>query len=165
MKCLHSVHVYVCVCPYILVGWSEQYREASLEMYVYMCMCMCVYACVYKCARKIICVRVCMYNCVYIYVVGWSEWCRAESTPPCSIKAFDRPCDNAIWWKGKLLSNALLQHGMCCSVLQFVAMWCIVLQCVAVCCSVLQCVSMCCSVNCFWRHAMKEKCIRCFIVK
>ena len=34
---------------------------------------------------------------------------------------------------------------MCCSVLQFVAVWCSVLQCVA-CCSVLQHVAVCCSV-------------------
>ena len=36
--------------------------------------------------------------------------------------------------------------GVCCSVLQYVAVRCSVLQCVAVCCSVLQCVAVCCSV-------------------
>jgi len=35
--------------------------------------------------------------------------------------------------------------GVCCSVLQSIAMDCSELQCVAVCCSVLQCVAVCCS--------------------
>jgi len=35
--------------------------------------------------------------------------------------------------------------GMCCSVLQRVAVCYSVLQCVAVCCSVLQCIAVCCS--------------------
>ena len=36
--------------------------------------------------------------------------------------------------------------GLCCSVLQFVAVCCSLLQCAAVCCSVLQFVAVCCSV-------------------
>ena len=45
-------------------------------------------------------------------------------------------------------TNGVLRGGtgLCCSVLQCVAMCCSVLQCVAVCCILLQCVAVCCSV-------------------
>ena len=36
---------------------------------------------------------------------------------------------------------------MCCSALQYVAMYCSMLQCVAVCYSVLQCAAVCCNVS------------------
>jgi len=45
-----------------------------------------------------------------------------------------------------LVSSGVVIIGLCCSVLQCVAVWCSVVQCGAVCCSVLQCVEVHCSV-------------------
>jgi len=73
-------------------------------------------------------------------------------------------------------------EGVCCSVLQCVAvrcsvLWrvvacCSVLQCVAVCCNVLQCVAVCCSVlQCYehpgeraWRRERRECVLQCVAV-
>jgi len=74
----------------------------------------------------------------------------------------------------------VLQCGVCCSVVQCVAVWCSVLQCGAVCCSVLQwvavwcsvvfCVwhdSVCCSVECVavWRSVLQCGAVCCSVVQ